>query len=81
MTESTELAHIVAKSILLKRYVNNNILSDYNIHLHAPGGGVPKEGPSAGVTMATALVTIYKFKEFNKEKKSFSWRVSVWGKR
>ena len=80
MTESTELAHIVAKSILLKRYVNNNILSDYNIHLHAPGGGVPKEGPSAGVTMATALVNNINSSKNLIKKRSFSWRV-LWGKR
>src|SRR6185312_6053054 len=38
--------------------LDEDLLRDQDIHIHVPAGAVPKDGPSAGVTMATALVSL-----------------------
>jgi len=38
--------------------LDNDAFDKHRFHLHVPAGGVPKDGPSAGVTMTTALVSL-----------------------
>ena len=38
--------------------ISDTAFGDMNIHIHVPAGSIPKDGPSAGVTMATALVSV-----------------------
>jgi ATP-dependent Lon protease len=38
--------------------LSHNVFEDQNVHIHVPAGAIPKDGPSAGVTMATVLVSL-----------------------
>ncbi|GMB10736.1 MAG: endopeptidase La [Candidatus Improbicoccus devescovinae] len=57
MKESAKLAVSYIRCNSDKFGIKNNFYSNYDIHIHAPEGAVPKDGPSAGVTMTTALVS------------------------
>ena len=55
MQESAKAAITCVRKNLDKYIVNTDFYKESDIHIHAPEGAVPKDGPSAGVTMATAL--------------------------
>ena len=57
MKESARLAITYGRTLGGTLAFPEKLLSEYDIHIHAPEGAVPKDGPSAGVTMATALVS------------------------
>jgi len=67
MNESASLAYSYVKSLLqgeelknLKKKVeeDNDFLATHEVHLHLPAGATPKDGPSAGITMALALYSL-----------------------
>ncbi|KAF2762905.1 ATP-dependent protease La [Pseudovirgaria hyperparasitica] len=58
MKESTSIAYSFAKSVMARRFSDNKFLQHAQIHLHCPEGAVPKDGPSAGITMATSLLSL-----------------------
>lgn len=58
MKESASIAYSFAKSFLLEVEPDNSMLQKGHIHLHIPEGATPKDGPSAGVTMVSALLSI-----------------------
>ncbi|MDR0558322.1 MAG: endopeptidase La [Treponema sp.] len=60
MKESASIALTVAQKIGIERYgVDASWFEQNRIHLHIPAGATPKDGPSAGVTMAVALCSLF----------------------
>jgi len=60
MKESTEIAYTYISSRVKEYGIPDNYFEDHFIHLHVPAGATPKDGPSAGITMATALYSLAK---------------------
>lgn len=58
MKESTTIAYSFAKAYMVKTFPDNHFLSKAKMHLHVPDGAVSKDGPSAGITMATSLLSL-----------------------
>jgi len=58
MKESAVLALEYLKSHANELKLNSDIISESNIHVHVPEGAIPKDGPSAGVTMVTSIASV-----------------------
>ncbi|KAI3650540.1 hypothetical protein MP228_004021 [Amoeboaphelidium protococcarum] len=58
MKESTDIAYTYAQQYLRHLYPESNFFQQNSIHLHVPHGAIKKDGPSAGVTMCTALLSL-----------------------
>ena len=59
MKESAMLAHEYLKSHAEKLDLDPEVFSNWNVHVHVPEGAIPKDGPSAGVTMVTSLASAF----------------------
>ncbi len=57
MKESAQAALTYAKTNARALGIDPKAITDKDVHIHVPAGSIPKDGPSAGVTMATALVS------------------------
>jgi len=58
MKESIKIAGTFSRCFLEKKDETNSYFSDNKFHLHVPEGATPKDGPSAGVTIVTALLSL-----------------------
>ncbi|MGY8921526.1 MAG: endopeptidase La, partial [Flavobacteriales bacterium] len=59
MKESATIALEYIKSNAEKFGLKQEIFEKYNVHIHVPEGATPKDGPSAGITMLTSLVSLF----------------------
>jgi len=59
MKESAVIAMEYIKSNALSLGIPDDIFDKYNVHIHVPEGATPKDGPSAGITMLTSLVSLF----------------------
>ena len=59
MKESATIALEYIKSNAEKLGLDPDIFDKYNVHIHVPEGATPKDGPSAGITMLTSLVSLF----------------------
>jgi ATP-dependent Lon protease len=67
MQESARAALSYTRANLVSFGIKKNILENKDIHIHVPAGAIPKDGPSAGIAMATALISILINKPVNKD--------------
>jgi ATP-dependent Lon protease len=66
MKESATIAMEYIKANAEAFGIDAEILNKYNVHIHVPEGATPKDGPSAGVTMLTSLVSLFTQKKVKK---------------
>ncbi|MGD9647826.1 MAG: endopeptidase La [Pirellulales bacterium] len=59
MRESAQAAHSYVWSRAAELEIDEHKFKDFGLHVHVPAGAVPKDGPSAGVAMVTALASLY----------------------
>ena len=59
MKESIEAARTVVRSRANRLGIRNDVFEKSDIHIHVPEGATPKDGPSAGIAMTTALVSVF----------------------
>lgn len=66
MKESATIAMEYIKSNADELGIDTSVFENYNVHIHVPEGATPKDGPSAGVTMLTSLVSLFTQKKVKK---------------
>jgi len=59
MKESAQAAFSIVRSRAKEFHIEDNALATSDLHIHVPAGAIPKDGPSAGVAMLAAIVSLY----------------------
>lgn len=79
MKESAMAALSYLKSNADSLKIDHRVFQHYDLHIHVPAGAVPKDGPSAGITMFTSLASIYSQRKV-KEKLAMTGEITLRGK-
>ncbi|XP_072401412.1 lon protease homolog, mitochondrial [Diabrotica undecimpunctata] len=79
MKESAKIAMTVARNFLLRNDPGNQFLQKNHLHLHVPEGATPKDGPSAGCTIVTALLSLAKAQPIRQDV-AMTGEISLMGK-
>ena len=58
MKESASIAYSFAKLYMVKNYPENRFFEAAEIHVHCPDGAIPKDGPSAGISFTSSLISL-----------------------
>jgi ATP-dependent Lon protease len=67
MQESAQAALSYLKSRSSQFNIDPGVYENLDVHIHIPEGGIPKDGPSAGITICTALISAYTGREVKKD--------------
>ncbi|WP_353686949.1 endopeptidase La [Thermodesulfovibrio sp. 3462-1] len=67
MKESAQAALSYVKSKAKELKIDEKIFSTMDLHIHVPAGAIPKDGPSAGITMASAIASVFTGKPLRKD--------------
>ena len=67
MKESAQAALSYIRSAAKSLDIKDDAFSKYDIHIHVPAGAIPKDGPSAGITMASAIASVFTGVPLDKE--------------
>jgi ATP-dependent Lon protease len=78
MAESANIALSYVRSVMPKYKVDGKLLEHNFVHLHVPAGATPKDGPSAGITMASAMLSLVTGKKI-KSKLAMTGELSLIG--
>ncbi len=73
----TALSYLKSKAETLE--IDHRVFDQYDLHIHVPAGAVPKDGPSAGITMLTAMASVYTQRKV-KAKVAMTGEISLIGK-
>ncbi|SDD58654.1 ATP-dependent Lon protease [Algoriphagus faecimaris] len=79
MKESAVTALSYLKSKAEELGIDHRVFDQYDLHVHVPAGAVPKDGPSAGITMLTAMASVYTQRKV-KAKVAMTGEISLIGK-
>ncbi|MDE5585393.1 MAG: endopeptidase La [Muribaculaceae bacterium] len=79
MKESATIALQYVRAHAADLGIDDTMFTDYNVHIHVPEGAIPKDGPSAGITMVTSLVSAFTGRKI-REKTAMTGEMTLRGK-
>lgn len=79
MKESASIAMAYLKGNSDKYNLDNDLFTKYDVHIHVPEGSIPKDGPSAGIAILTALTSLFTQKKV-KNRLALSGEITLRGK-
>lgn len=65
MKESAQAALSYARAHAEEFDISHSLFQEYDLHIHVPAGGIPKDGPSAGITMLSSILSAYTNRPIN----------------